>query len=162
MQKTLVSLSVLLSVCLAGVQSLAADGDLWQGYTGKGFLKSPSRPVVDLPESMMTHLRTGTSFTLPLSSQRERRGTKCGLLEPILEHTPVSVFLCWPHTSAHSLTPHTKPHELASQVYRIFPCVLNLLQFLPNNDGNDRSVVYIARTVRPWQPNYSLQLSFIL
>ena len=100
MQKTLVSLSVLLSVCLAGVQSLAADGDLWQGYTGKGFLKSPSRPVVDLPESMMTHLKTGASFTFPLSSRRERRGTKCGLLQAILEHTPVSVFLCWPHTPA--------------------------------------------------------------
>ena len=127
MQKTLVSLSVLLSVCLAGVQSLAADGDLWQGYTGKELLKSPSRPVVDLPESMMTHLRTGTSFTLPLSSQRERRGTSCGLLDAVLEHTPVSVFLCWPHTIKHSPTPHMRPHDPSSQVYHILPCVLNLL-----------------------------------
>lgn len=90
MQKTVFIYLVLLSVCLVGVQSLTADKDLWQGYTGAGLLKSPSRPVVHLPESMMTHVKTGTSFTLPLPSQRERREAKCGLLDAVLEHTPVS------------------------------------------------------------------------
>ena len=90
MKKTVFIYLVLLSVCLVGVQSLAADKDLWQGYTRAGLLKSPSRPVVHLPESMMTHVKTGTSFTLPLPSQRERREAKCGLLDAVLEHTPVS------------------------------------------------------------------------
>ena len=52
-------------------------------------------------------------------------------------HPSECVSMLAPHTSKHSLTPHTKPHEPASQVYHIFPCVLNLLQLLPNNDVND-------------------------
>ena len=95
MRKEMVRLFLLLSVYLSGVHSLAAGRDLWQGYAGRGLRKSPSRPVVELPESLKARLlRTGTSFDLSLL-HRERRGAKCGLLnDAVLEHSPVSECVC--------------------------------------------------------------------